>query len=353
MRSFDFCLATAGLDIGRETFECCAIQYLLREMAENKFIKFYVAAIDNHATEYYNTKQQEQTKEVAMMAPRKSDSAFPGCVKIGEPDFESLSVQTKAAQGCRSLNAFAEDCGVNASTLSRIINKKITSPCTEAVAKAIASNAEEDSGVTYETLITALGMAKVDIEYRVQSPSIENADKAVGNISESQKRRLVAYQESMIEATIREIIQNELLMRGYMVSVERDAFTVTTSLIRFRSDFTVKTDALDADGINQWAFEVNSPIRQLESNLMRLFTLAYVDSPEKKHTKISLVTTKKAEYYDVLDKLDDVRVHDDVSLILVDTDSRKVVDEYLVQRYDGKERIKVFMVEEKLGFDRH
>ena len=54
---------------------------------------------------------------------------FPGYYRKHDQDMETLADLTKRAKGDeRSINEFARVCGVSPSTISRLINKKNTTP---------------------------------------------------------------------------------------------------------------------------------------------------------------------------------------------------------------------------------
>ena len=86
----------------------------------------------------------------------KFSNVFPGYCRIREPNIEYLSYLTFKAKGSkRSINEFAKECGVSPSTISRIINKKNTTPNSDKLIKAIAENADIDSEVTLDMLLDA------------------------------------------------------------------------------------------------------------------------------------------------------------------------------------------------------
>lgn len=61
----------------------------------------------------------------------------------------------KQAQGDRSLNQFAKNCGIDPGNLSRIVNNKNAQPPKPETLRKISSHAQ--NGVTYEDLMNAAG----------------------------------------------------------------------------------------------------------------------------------------------------------------------------------------------------
>ena len=89
---------------------------------------------------------------------------FPGYYRKHDQDMETLADLTKRAKGDeRSINEFARVCGVSPSTISRLINKKNTTPNKDSLIKAIADNAVPESGVTLDMLLQAHGLEKISV----------------------------------------------------------------------------------------------------------------------------------------------------------------------------------------------
>ena len=89
---------------------------------------------------------------------------FPGYYRKYDQDMETLADLTKRAKGDeRSINEFARVCGVSPSTISRLINKKNTTPNKDSLIKAIADNAVPESGVTLDMLLQAHGLEKINV----------------------------------------------------------------------------------------------------------------------------------------------------------------------------------------------
>ena len=80
--------------------------------------------------------------------------------RIRTPDKDALADLVIKAKGpARSLRQFAEELGVNVSTLSRIINKKTSRANSDTLIADIADHADPNSNVTFELLMEAHGMA--------------------------------------------------------------------------------------------------------------------------------------------------------------------------------------------------
>ena len=95
------------------------------------------------------------------MGRKKITNLFPDYIRTGKADLEALSQLVLSAKGSRSMNDFANDCEVNTSTISRIINMKNTTACSDEVLVAVSKAADPTSGVTLEQLLAANGMVKL------------------------------------------------------------------------------------------------------------------------------------------------------------------------------------------------
>lgn len=292
------------------------------------------------------------------MAKPKSTGVFADYVRIKEPDKELLAELTVRAKGeHRTMAEFAEACGVNPSTLSRLVNMKNNTPNSDELIAAIAENADPESGVTLGMLLDAHGLAQVvvgeqnsDSSSETASPSkivlgiagiagvagatlapgvgtIALATGSAGLIMEAAKKA----KTSKAERTAREIIQSRLLDSGYQVSVELNKDIVSSSSLRFVSDFVITTDALEEYGISRWAFDLHLVKPQpILFKLSQMLGMAYLEKPYEKGLKISLVTADKGEFEDAAKRLADTVIRDCVSIVLVNIVSRKVVDEFQI-----------------------
>lgn len=283
------------------------------------------------------------------MAKTKSTNPFPEYVRVCQPNKERLAELTLKAKGeSRSLTEFANACGVSASTLSRVINQKTTRPNSDDLIAAIAENADPDSGVTLQDLLEAHGLALITLNHEfvlgvsgsgktntLTQVLIETAAKSAQGISPSSAKIISEtakiIRESAIERTAREIIQNELLLRGYQVSITMNRNVISTPSLRYIADFVVETNALEDCGISQWAFDIQNGVhRPILHKLSWMFGAAYIDSTIQRGIKLSLVTSDKAEFDEVKSRFSAIKIKDCISVVLLDTLKRCVIDEFQI-----------------------
>ena len=166
-------------------------------------------------------------------------------IKVSAPDQDKLAELTLAAIGARTKQQFAMLCGVQPSTISRLINKSNKGASTEELILAIAKNAAPGSGVTLEALMEANGMAPVSSQ--VGMPTY---------------KRISAYYDRFsmrhFEAAVQSVVFEELLSRGAEVNVGNIRYEISKTLT-IRPDILILTDILGGEEKQVWLFEVLMP----------------------------------------------------------------------------------------------
>lgn len=83
-------------------------------------------------------------------------------IRVSEPNKDEMARLLLKAKGPeRTMKELAALCGVDPSTLSRIVNKMNRGPSSDDLIRSIAEHADPESGVTLDILMAAHGMAKV------------------------------------------------------------------------------------------------------------------------------------------------------------------------------------------------
>lgn len=290
------------------------------------------------------------------MGRKRITNLFPDYIRTGKADLEALSQLVLRAKGSRSMNDFANDCEVNTSTISRIINMKNTTACSDEVLVAISKAADPDSGVTLEQLLAANGMVKLvpaGTEGAIVSPTqivFGLADMAEDSNGENIQNSSSAFlksatrflTESKLEENYREIMQNALLLQGYFVELTPEAKMDWPKTKQYRADFAIRTNALSDEGIDTWLFECKSYTagigRGTIGKMNHLFGMAYMDSPREHGIKISVIVNHVAMIAQAREYYAGCKIRDYFSFILIDPVNRCVRDEFCIPRVDGTEK---------------
>jgi ABC-type dipeptide/oligopeptide/nickel transport system ATPase component len=244
--------------------------------------------------------------------------------------------------------------------MSRVINQKNSRPNSDDLIAAIAENADPDSGVTLQELLEAHGLALITVTRPIVLGTggsgksmtstqilLQMAEKVAQGISSPSGELITEtakkLRESAIERTAREIIQNELLIRGYRVSMILSENVMSTPSLRYVADFVVETNALEEEGISRWAFDIHQvQHRPLLQKLSWMFGAAYIDSTFQRKIKMSLVTSDRTEFEDVKDRFSHIEIKDCISVVLIDTLKRSVIEEFQLPMQNGRSAKYVF-----------
>lgn len=231
--------------------------------------------------------------------------------RAGEVDQDKLIGLVLTAKGSRSMRKFADDMGVNVSSISRIVNGKVAEISDPLLAK-IALHADPDSGVTLEKLMEAQG------------------------IVDQKDRRALA---SRYEEDCRRIIVDELLKRGYTVSYPQMGLRTWAGSNAF--DFEIITDAIPNGG-GKWLVEAKMMTEFSRFPVGSGRTGIWLDSAMATYYRgeqvgrISLIIDHRAAFEQWKDRLSQMHLADEISVILISTKQGKILEEYVAPLSDGR-----------------
>lgn len=242
--------------------------------------------------------------------------------RTGDRDPETLIDLIRQAMGKRSQRKFAEDMGVNVSSISRIMNGKVSEVSNILLAK-IAANADPDSGVTLEKLMGAQGIIE----------------------AENREQLAAKYEENC-----RRIIADELLKRGYTVSYHK----ATQNRSRYICDFEIETDALTKGG-GRWLFEVK--MLTVHTILPTGYggSMIWMDSAMAAYYRgesigrVSMVVDHRTMFDQMKERLGRTAIKDEISIILISVGTGKIVEEYVAPLADGSKPQFVFSTKDLEG----
>lgn len=230
-------------------------------------------------------------------------------MKRTEPvDKEETISLVRAAIGDRSMRKFAEEIGVNPSSISRILNGTSTEIRTSLIA-FIAYNADPKSEVTMDKLLRAQGFTKPEER------------RGVGKRDRWESKQPIC---------------DELLIRGHSVQYveEMPQWIIWPSL----PTYILRTDAF-ADGKGKWYFidKLCKKIKKVSINMMQgwldSIMASYYRGLEAK--RVSIVTDSGDIFYGLKKLSERYRIKDEISIILLSMDDGKIYDEYVIPLEDG------------------
>lgn len=250
--------------------------------------------------------------------------------RVKAPDKNLLAEYVMRAKGPeRSMRQFAEEIGVNASTLSRIINKKTAGANSDYLIADIAAHADKNSGISFEMLMQAHGMEDT-----------------------TSFRSHISY-EREVEASYKSILIDALLKRGYSVAL-REPERHNTLGGRYQFDMEIMSNALPDDE-DVWGMEfcpVQAPRGVLRTGsgtyrgmqiLRRLSRMSALFADYNfRYKRISLVLSDSEAFGEATERLNDCYLNYAVTLILVDLETGDVSAEYMVPWIEETECKEIF-----------
>ena len=258
-------------------------------------------------------------------------------VRISTPDKDRLAELVVRAKGPElSMSQFAKKCEVNPSTLSRIVNKKTTGKNSDALIFNIAENADPNSGVTFEMLMSAHGMKKRNLNGKVDTEEYRAFEKNAADL-----------------------VLSEIMKRGYKVQVPMTPHVYNDLNYHYRPDWEIATDSVTSDNtMGQWLFEfwtmlgteqqaIRKQTIKLRQKLLMVLGLYYMD--EVKADKLSFVVFNRKFYKLLKDTLEGICVKPWITIMLFDMEQAQFIEEFTFLSPDGSVRdsnMKISMNEE-------
>lgn len=247
----------------------------------------------------------------------------------GKPiDKERLAQYLEMAKGERTMKQFAEECGVNPSTFSRIANKKFAGASSETLMRAIFDHAVSNCGFTLDDLMDANGMVPAGSvrinEYRFQELSV--IDLITSEITRRASAVVYLHKKLRLSKSM-----------GYMPDVlyESESFDgngMWALDIIFASQFASRRDG-DKQITKQRNRMMNR--RRFFERLARYATIGYFH-PEEVPQRFSFIILDKDFFEDIVTEYGEQKFRNDVSLVLVDVNKLKVTGEFIFPRQEGK-----------------
>lgn len=262
------------------------------------------------------------------------------------PDMANVAAKVNDAKGpSRTMAQFADDCGTSASTLSRIVNMKNTRPMSIELMLAVVEKKAPTSDLTIVELLRANGY-RPTIELKKEDLNWEDVDK--DKLLESIKKEMQERELLNNRArSIKNLLSNELLIRGATVSVHGRSFDEDEDIgeLAFSFGLAAVWDILYrvnilgeyecwVIGIVPVTTEDNDSEEYLEDmtwavlkNFSPLFVTDQWESETLKGKKVTIVFSDEKLMNAVQEKLSNARFNNSFSLMLVDLHKVVIVKE--------------------------
>ena len=252
-------------------------------------------------------------------------------VQVRTPDKERIARITKGLIGeNRTAAEFAQAVGLSPSMVSRIINGKYQKPLTEDILVKLVSDCSDEQNEKLELLIAANGMISKEQQERRYGP-----DRYRARITEMRDR----------EISIQNIVTSELFARGVTVrKISRFDYAGRLQDSKFFSravPYSLVIAMVDAENPYEWGFIIAPQIfdvdeterdrryvfQRLIERYSYLFLMDAWEPNSLSSKKTSFVFLDQSFFDMFVDIMQDAKLHNRMSAILVDIEKGEVVKE--------------------------
>lgn len=258
-------------------------------------------------------------------------------VRYAAPSKARFAALLDQARGTRTMKRFAEECGVNPSTFSRIYNQANKGASSEELIRLIAEHAAPESGVTLDMLMEANGF--------IPEGSLFAARQLQEMLEDETKKALLSSLEETVEA---ELIANPERYRiGKSMSIMPDivvnGVTLNGEKGQWLIDVMTSTSGLAASSsaYDDRRFNFNLA-RRVQERIGRYLSAYCMVPDDVKINRISLAIYDEQIYELILDHYGNMKTNDSISFILVDLDKQRVEEEYVLEDRNGKKGESLF-----------
>lgn len=276
-----------------------------------------------------------------------------GYQQIRTPDMAALANYVNKAKGPeRSMAQFAEDTQIGASTLSRIVNGKITKPLSkDVIIKIYECRANQEDEYLLEALARANGLHSPEYAKRVQA---EDRFAAKRNAEASRANMM---KNSLVAGVVACGMSVDGIINERIVHTDRE---IPAIFPRYRGDFTIKLRSEEIiSTIRQWSFFLYPQLMEEDINqrpdrfvvrmiLERITPWFLVDAwyPEElRGQKFSFVFADERLFHAFIEAVKPAKLNNEMTVILMDRYNFEVVKEvWLPGTYDQLTNISVFEV---------
>lgn len=267
--------------------------------------------------------------------------------KTHEIDKEKFASLLMAAKGGRTMKDFAEMCGANPSTFTRITQMANKGASSTELLEAIATHAAPESGVTIEALAEANGYTcerDIGVKALKLSTTVEN-----------------------IETQVRNVLVQALLDRNEEVRLGSFRYDFSKSL-SLSPDALIMTNAFGGEnevwfvdsiiGTPRWTQKEGNPIHKSRVKQMafdRFSRFTFISMSKNKlfrPTRFSLAVIDPEVYDIIVEEFSETAVPTDISVILIDTLNSCIAKEYMLPHTEKGQLEAYFMSTEAVVDDR-
>jgi transcriptional regulator with XRE-family HTH domain len=253
-------------------------------------------------------------------------------IKYMNPNKSKFAALLDKARGPRTMKKFAEDCGVNPSTFSRILNQTNKGSSSEELIRVIAEQADPESGVTLDALMEANGYFPEDNRTAFRDLQMKLENEA----------------EEIIVSDLQSILNIEITKESTRFKINRSmsmAFDIMVEDVSLGSSkgawlIDVMTPPMPylshVSGRAQDTGRENFMVaRRIQDRIGRYFAAFCLMDKFTEIARISLAVYDAELYERIIELYGDYKTDDSISFILIDLDKRKIEEEFVLRNRAG------------------
>lgn len=261
-------------------------------------------------------------------------------VRCANPNKAKFAALLDKARGTRTMKKFADDCGVNPSTFSRIYNQANKGASSEELIRIIAENAAPESGVTLDQLMEANGLVQEgspmaarrlqeSLEAETRYVLVEELKK-IENVTvvEQLDRRVIGGTSKCYKigknAQIRpDVVVDNILLDGKKGAWIIDVFCSTSGLALSPGSYDDR----------RFSYQLASKMQQ---RIGRFWGAYCMESEDKPISRMSFAIYDEQVYELILDHFGEWKSNDSISFILIDLEKGIIEEEYVLANRNGE-----------------
>ena len=278
------------------------------------------------------------------MAKQKQIGLLTLCERVRKPDMQRIAELTMKARGGRTSVAFADDCGLAPSTITRLLKGDFKRSISEDVIAAVAVNSEDRSTAWFKAYLDAYGVelpaARTHTEEEVL-PLYEDFFEQVKQQYTLSRRTMenpvpevTQRQEDILQRNI-DILLATIARKGGAITFLQDQDALKGKGVPIRADFVISTDALSAEHVYEWAFRIDTTLGgQFIHSITDIAQEAYFARPAEKGYRYTVITNDLKTYYQTRLDLQShySRAYDSISVMYIDLRAGAVGAEFVIPR---------------------
>lgn len=252
-------------------------------------------------------------------------------IRYASPNKARFAALLDQARGTRTMKKFADDCGVNPSTFSRIYNQANKGASSEELIRLIAEHADPESGVTLDMLMEANGLIPEGSRLAARELQV----------------RLEEETKAVLYDRISEVVDKEICLEDMRypiaksMSIRPDIMVDGVSLDGKKGQWLIEvlpsTTGLSSNGGNYDDRRFNFMLaRRVQERIGRYLGAYCMATKDTQISRISLAIYDEQVYELILDHYGKMKTDDSLSFILVDLEGHKIEEEYVLENRDGQ-----------------